>query len=418
MSKTVRNLAFIAGLLLFASSANAQLVLKMNTLFHSGDAQAMERIVEKFNSEQTDVQIELSQGQWADYYAQLYNAVIANDAPQIGIVHTTNLPQMAPALTALANSPAGDLLAAAGIESDNYISALWEAGSFEGERYLVPLDTHMFGLWYNKDIFEAAGLDPNSPPTTRAEFEAAANAIRDNTDAYSVHMAEDGLARKLARAWYYLYWGQNAELFDADFTTSTFNNEQGIAACNYLTSTISNNWNVQAGDGFKQFTAGDLGMIVAGNWFYWTATEAGVNFGFAAMPTFFDTPKTWGNSHNLVIPKQRAGTPDEVYVAAAKAIKWINENSDVWGIYGGHIPAYNPARESAALLESNTWQVSLSTFAKMAEDGVLHYPITHERAAELENVFNTNIELAYNGTLTCEAALAQATKEANGILGR
>lgn len=418
MSRAFRNLAFAAAALLFFSAAQAQIVLKMNTLFHSGDAQAMERIVEKFNAEHSDVQIDLSQGQWADYYAQLYNAVIANDAPHIGIVHTTNLPQMQPALTPLENSPAGNLLAAAGIEGSNYISALWDAGAFEGERYLIPLDTHMFGLWYNKDVFAAAGLDPNVAPSTRAEFEAAANAIRDNTDAYAVHLAEDGLARKLARAWYYLYWGQNAELFDADFTTSTFNNDRGLAACEYLTGVVSNDWNIAAGDGFKQFTAGDLGMLVAGNWFYWTATEAGVNFGFAAMPTFFDTPKTWGNSHNLVIPKQPAGTPDEVYVAAAQAIKWINENSDIWGIYGGHIPAYNPARESADLLASDTWQVSLSTFAKMAEDGVLHYPITHPKAAELESVFNTNIELAYNGTLTCQAALTQATTEANRILKR
>ncbi len=418
MIKLRLKVALVLATLLVAANASSQIVLNMNTLFHSGDAQAMERIVEKFNEEHTDVQIELTQGQWADYYAQLYNAVVANDAPQIGIVHTTNLPQMAVALTPLEDSPAGNLLEIAGITPDKYISALWEAGDYDGHRYLVPLDTHMFGLWYNRDIFEEAGLDPDDPPTNREEFEAAANAIRDNTDAYAVHLAEDGLARKLARAWYYLYWGQGEELFNEDITQATFNNEAGLAACDYLTSVVDNGWNIAAGDGFRQFTAGDLGMLVAGNWFYWTATEAGINFGFAKMPVFFDTAKTWGNSHNLVIPKQPEGTPDEVYVAAANAIRWINENSDIWGIYGGHIPAYNEARESEALLESDTWQASLSTFAEMAEEGMLHYPITHESAAELEGVFNVYIEQAYNGTLSCEDALARAESEINSILGR
>lgn len=418
MHRHTRTILLALSALLLASSASAQIVLQMNTLFHSGDAQAMERIVAKFNEEHTDVQIELSQGQWADYYAQLYNAVVANDAPQIGVVHTTNLPQMAIALTPLDDSPAGNLLELAGIGADNYIAALWEAGEFEGNRYLVPLDTHMFGLWYNKDLFAAAGLDPDSPPTTREEFEAAANAIRDNTNAYAVHMAEDGLARKLARAWYYLYWGQNAELFNDDFTAATFDNAQGLAACEYLVGVVDNGWNIAAGDGFRQFTAGDLGMLVAGNWFYWTATEAGLNYGFAKMPQFFDAPKTWGNSHNLVIPRQPRGTPDEVYVKAAEAIRWINENSDTWGIYGGHIPAYNPARQSEDLLASDTWQVSLATFAEMAEEGMLHYPITHPNAAELEGVFNVYIEQAYNGTLSCQDALSRATAEANSILNR
>ncbi len=418
MKKYATRILLVLAALLTVTAASAQMVLKMNTLFHSGDAQAMERIVDKFNAAHTDVQIELTQGQWADYYAQLYNAVVANNAPHIGIVHTTNLPQMAVALTALDASPAGNLLEAAGIEASNYIDALWEAGEYEGSRYLVPLDTHMFGLWYNKDVFAAAGLDPNSPPTNLAEFEAAANAIRDNTDAYAVHMAEDGLARKLARAWYYLYWGQNQELFNADFTEATFDNEAGLAACEYLVGVVDNGWNIAAGDGFRQFTAGDLGMLVAGNWFYWTATEAGVNFGFAKMPQFFDTPKTWGNSHNLVIPRQPAGTPDEVYVAAAEAIRWINEHSEDWGIYGGHIPAYNPTRQSEALLASDTWQVSLALFAEMAEEGMLHYPITHPSAAELEGVFNVYIEQAYNGSLSCQAALSGAAAEANSILRR
>jgi multiple sugar transport system substrate-binding protein len=74
----------------------------------------MERIVEKFNAEHTDVRIELTQGQWTDYYAQLYSAVIAGNAPQIGVVHSTQLPRMAVALTPLVDSPAGNLLGGRG----------------------------------------------------------------------------------------------------------------------------------------------------------------------------------------------------------------------------------------------------------------------------------------------------------------
>lgn len=404
--------------LVIGGSVLAQTVLRMNTLFHSGDAQAMVRIVDEFNEVHDDVQIELTQGQWSDYYAQLYNAVVADNAPHIGVVHTTLLPQMAPALTPLVDGPAGNLLTAAGIDPDDYIANLWDAGTYEGQRYLVPLDTHMFGLWYNKDIFAEAGLDPESPPQTREEFEAAADAIVANTDAYGFHPAEDALPRKLRRAWFYLYWQQGGELFDADHGEATFNNDAGLQACEYLADIVGERgWNIPSGDGFAQFSAGDLGMLVAGNWYYWTAEEAGLNYGFAKMPVFFDELRTWGNSHNLVIPQQPEGTPTETYVAAAEAIRWITENSDTWGIYGGHIPAHSQARESEALRESDTWQKSLGTFAEMAEQGAVHYPITHERASELEEPITVNIQEAYNGSITCQEALDRAESGVNTILG-
>lgn len=97
----VKHLRFllVTLVLVIGGSVLAQTVLRMNTLFHSGDAQAMVRIVDEFNEVHDDVQIELTQGQWSDYYAQLYNAVVADNAPHIGVVHTTLLPQMAPALT-------------------------------------------------------------------------------------------------------------------------------------------------------------------------------------------------------------------------------------------------------------------------------------------------------------------------------
>lgn len=412
------SIVLVASLLVLAmtSLTHAQITLYFNTPFHSGDAQAMERIVAAFNEAHDDVQIILTQGQWAEYYSQLYNSVIAGNAPQLAITHTTRLQQMLPALTPLNDSPAGDLLAYAGISRDQYIADLWDAGTWEGNQYFIPLDTHMWGLWYNRDIFEAAGLDPDNPPTTREELEAAADAIRDKTGKYAIHWAEDALARKVRRAWYVLYWQLGGELLNEDMTQATFNNEKGLQALRYLVDSVhSRGWNHPAGDGFKQFAAGELGMLVAGNWYYWTAEEAGVNYGFHYMPTIFDTRKTWGDSHNIVIPVQR-GVSDEVLKAAIMAAKWISENSAAWGVYGGHIPANNKVRESEELIQSHTWQTSLAKFAEMAEQGALRYDIDHQEAARISEAIEVYIQQAYNGTMSPEDALARAEREVNEIL--
>ncbi len=390
--------------------------LWFNTLFHSGDAQAMERIVQLYNESHEDTQITLTQGQWSEYYAQLTNSVIAGNPPQIGIVHTNKLSEMYPALTPLEASPAGNLLEAAGIQGDNYIEKLWQAGERDGHRYLVPLDTHMWGMWYNKDIFEAAGLDPESPPQTMEEFVAAADAIRD-AGFKAFHPAEDALPRKLRRAWYILFWQQGGELFDEGYTKATFNNEKGLKALKFLVSMVQERgWNEPGTDGFKQFTAGELGMLFAGNWMYWTAKESGVNWGFAYVPQFYDKRVTWANSHNLVIPKQPEGVSDEVLIKSAEAIKWINEHSDLWGIYGGHIPAYKPALESEELRNSDTWKLSLSKFTDMANNGWIHYPIDHPKGSQLESAIQVQIQRAYNGEISPEEALRLAEEEANQIL--
>ena len=390
--------------------------LWFNTLFHSGDAQAMERIVQAYNEEHTDTQLTLTQGQWAEYYAQLTNAVIAGNPPQIGIVHTNKLTEMYPALTPLENTPAGNLLEAAGIKAEDYIETLWQAGERDGHRYLVPLDTHMWGMWYNRQIFQEAGLDPDDPPQTMDTVTAAADAIRDK-GYYAWHPAEDALPRKLERAWYIFFWQQGGELFDPDYTQVTFNDEKGLTALRFLVSIVQEHkWNEPGTDGFKQFTAGQLGILFAGNWMYWTAVKSEVDWGFAYIPQFYDKRVTWANSHNMVIPKQPSGVSAEVLIKSAEAIKWINEHSDLWGIYGGHIPAYKPVLNSKALQESDTWKRSLSKFVDMANKGWIHYPIDHPKGSLLENAIQVQVQEAYNGTKSPEEALQAAADEATQIL--
>jgi len=51
--------------------------------------------------------------------------------------------------------------------------------SLDGNLYCMPFNSSTAMLYYNKDMFEAAGLDPDSPPTTWAELEAYSRQIMD-----------------------------------------------------------------------------------------------------------------------------------------------------------------------------------------------------------------------------------------------
>lgn len=57
------------------------------------------------------------------------------------------------------------------------------AQNAEGHIFAVPFAAYAVGLVYNRDLFEQAGLDPDSPPTTWDEVREAAAAITEATDA-------------------------------------------------------------------------------------------------------------------------------------------------------------------------------------------------------------------------------------------
>ena len=55
----------------------------------------------------------------------------------------------------------------------DFAPTVWQGGIYHDKRYGIPLDMHPLGFYYNKAVMRKAGLDPEKPPTTRSEYEAA-----------------------------------------------------------------------------------------------------------------------------------------------------------------------------------------------------------------------------------------------------
>jgi multiple sugar transport system substrate-binding protein len=203
------------------------------TLFHS-DAPAMDMIIKKFNAAQGEIEVDLTQGSWTEYYAQLYNSVVAGKAPQIAICHDWRIAATHPILVALNQSPAGNLLEKVGFNKNDYIPYAWAASEVGGNRYGIPLDQHMYGIYYNKKLFRDAGLDPERPPDTLQQFEAAANALKEKTGKYAYHPGAYGQARWYRRTWYVYLWQNGGKLLEGN--APAFNDAKGIEALEYLVS--------------------------------------------------------------------------------------------------------------------------------------------------------------------------------------
>ena len=100
--------------------------------------------------------------------------------------------------------------------------------TYDDKVYALPSEGDTAWLWYRKDLFEQAGLEP---PQTWDEFYAAAKALND--PANGVYGAVIGV--KPDEAWwdfmYYMY-GQGGDLLDTD-NAVIFNNEASVNALTF-----------------------------------------------------------------------------------------------------------------------------------------------------------------------------------------
>lgn len=394
--------------------SNEPVTVWFNTLFHGGDAQAMEMIVEEFNDTHDDIIIELTQGSWEDYTAQLNNSVLAGEAPQIATILNFTMVSSIPALMPLNDSPVGDLVEKYDFKRDDYVPEVWDIGTSGGNQYGVPLDNPMLGVYYNKDIFRKAGLDPENPPATMEEFVAACEAIK-ATGNYAFHPGAYGAPRWYRRMWYALLWQNGGQLLNNN--RAAFNTRAGVEALEYLVSIREDGYNEPGTNGAAQFGAGELGMMWNGTWHYFSMNDADFDWGFMGVPTWFKEPKTWGSNHFLAIPKQSKGD-EHLIDASAEVIRWISDNSHTWGIYGGHVPMNRFALTNEELLSSDTWEKTLKEFTRMSFEGVYHSLPLDPRINEINNAIQPYIEEAYNGTMTATDALAKAEEDVNKIMSK
>lgn len=95
-----------------------------------------------------------------------------------------------------------------------------DAGTWEGKKYTVPHTMDLSVMFYNKDLYEKAGLDPEAPPATLAEFGEHATAIAALGNGVSGTYFGGNCGGCLAFTWWPSIWASGAEVISADGNTA------------------------------------------------------------------------------------------------------------------------------------------------------------------------------------------------------
>lgn len=377
------------------------------TLFAGGDGQAMKTLVEDFNAAHDDVQINRERQPFDEYYNKLFTSMTGNQAPDIAIIHVDQLQRFTDGL-----QPIGDRISSD--TPDQYLESVWAQTEVDGDRLALPLDTHPNGLYYNKDIFEEAGLDPESPPQSYEEFRSVADTITQETDALA--FSPEPYMKYWVRQ--YMAWleSRGSSLLSEDKSSAAFDNEDGVALAEFY-SDITGDWgydesNTAENRGTKAFRSGDMAMTVNGTWYFGVLQEQDFDWGMAKpwIAPGMNEKYTWANSHLIALPRGQ-GKSDTVVDASVQAAEWLTQNSIKWGTVAGHLPADKSVLQSSDLQDATVWNKTLSTFNEMASDGQLAYNPGTENVENYKRPINKTMAQIYSHQIDPAEGITTAAQD-------
>ena len=246
---------------------------------------AQERAVVSFE-QANDCKVEVTAFPYVELRDKLLVALAGGQGPDILMMDQIWVGQYAAADFVI---PIDDRLANADIRREDFFDGAWGASSYLGKTYGVPFDVGVWALlYYNKDMFRQAGLDPDKPPVTWNEFLDYGKKMTGN-DKYgtAIWVGTGDAVQCMTNAFTFSGGGQ---IVNADNTKALLNSQAGVNALNFwkACSEISPPGSVGRSeeDAFTLFTAGQVAMFFYGEWGQETiATRApDMDYGMALLP--------------------------------------------------------------------------------------------------------------------------------------
>lgn len=373
-----------------------------------GDGPYMLALVEEFNAAHDNIAVSMNATPWAEFYQTLPAAVNSGAGPDVVIIHSFQIATNAARQVLM---PLDQLAEEVGLAEDDFPAPVWRAGIYNDQRYGVPLDVWPDGLFYNRQVLEAAGLDPENPPQTGEQYIAACEQMKEAGIRGSWVGAVDTWG---GRRFETLLWQFGGDLYNEDVTEATFNSDAGVEALTWWVELIRNGYSPENVAGEDLLTS----FINNENAFLWGGPGAlinelaevdGLDWGVAPVPLVGTEPAVFAGSHNFALTTQNEEGSDE-HRASQVFISWMSENSARWAP-AGPVPARLSQLESEEFKSLEAQQV----FAEQLEYARF-YPVV----PGLQDVQTEALYPAISDALLLikepEAALDEAAEYANELL--
>lgn len=376
-------------------------------------------LVARFEKEHPDINVDaVYSGNYADTMTKAMTALRGGQPPQISVLLSSDLHTL---IDEDAIVPVGDIEGADKEWLDSFYPGFMANSQTEGKVWSIPFQRSTIVLYYNKDAFKEAGLDPNQPPKTWDEMKAMAEKLvkkdgSGNVARWGVEIPSTG----------YPYWMLQAlaiengqELFNDAGNEVYFDKPKTVEALDYWLGLSKDKvmpaGAIEWGTLRSDFLEGKTAMMwhTTGNL---TAVrkDAKFDFGVAMLPAKERPGSPTGGGNFYVF---KSASPEQ-QKAALTFVKWMTtpERAAEWSMKSGYV-AVSPAAYQTEEMKAYAKDFPQALVARDQLEHAVAELAVHENG-RIYKILNDAVQSALTGSSSPEDALGSAQSQAERVLRR
>lgn len=387
--------------------------LRFANQFSDAESAKMDEIIQKFETENPDIKIEVERNNDSNFYDKLVTSILGEAAPDIARVEPTKAAQyIAAGYAAKLDEYIPQAL------RDEFFAGTLEPLVKDGSIYGVPQDVSTMVLFYRTDLFSAASIA--NPPATWDELVTDSQALTKDTngdgnpDVYGIGLFGGWGAFEF----YPWFWQAGAVMLNNDNGTITpaFNSPEGVSALQFWVD-LENKYKVMpvglatAGEDDVKgpFVAGQIAMFTSGPWTIASLkqnTEIDGKWAIAPLPAGKTSASVLGGMDLIVLDQSQHKAE------AARFINYLMQDSVQvdWAKSLDFLPLKKSMYSDPIFQADPNMQVFSA-----ALDASLSRP-TIAQAGEIDDLFGKAVQAALSGGQTAQQALDDAAAKAADVL--
>lgn len=319
-----------------ASAADKKEVVIWDYFETDAQKQMMQSLIDEFNASQDEYEASHVYVPFADYEKQLTLGIASGELPDLVILDGCGMASF------IQLGLFGDI-SDADINWDEYMEGPMESTMLDGKHYGIPFATNCTALFYNKDLFDAAGIDYPDENTTWDEFhEMAKDLTKDGVSGFGNAATNTDEGTFQCLQWLYTAGGSYTDI------------EDGVDAYKLMQEMIEDgSWtkecvNWTQSDVNNNFMAGNLAMQQNGPWQIpgIEANAPDLNYGVTVLPKK-DADSEQATS---ILGGENMGVVNKDDTSGAEAfLKYYDQTDvmvDAMKQYGSYPPKTEAAKDS------------------------------------------------------------------------
>ncbi len=383
----------------------AQVTLHVWTIDFENLNQYMFPLAKEFEKLHPDIKIDVKHVQFSDMNNDLARASITGDAPDVSYIDNPYIDLFRSRGLLLNLAPM--IAKSKVIDLSKFYPGPLAAVKYGDKVYGIPRGANTLALYYNADMFKAAGLDPNKPPQTWAELYADAKKLNDPAKhvygiAFSAVASEEGTFQ-------FLPWIQMA---GGDY--DKLNTPNDVKALEFWQKLIdqklaSPDTLVRSQfDSTATFNAGNAAMVISGPWeLPRMSKDAKFDYRVALLPTMTEgSPRVsaLGEGDNVILKQSKH--PKQAF----EFLEYLNAQMPrVWNEWG-----FLPAER--VTVQNPKWPADYKVFLAALKTARVRGP--SPQWAQISQAIQTAIQSALTHQATAKQALDTAQSQVESIINQ